>query len=1289
MHTPTRLHAALCAAFLAAALRAAEPAPIPVLCLAAWDTRSQGLTQIETNALAAYRGAGFALQLDYYEKVTPATLRRYPVVVGMLSQLHQGTSVFAGPFGGQLEDYLREGGSFLFFSGPSYYGTADFAEMQNPFLARFGAELLKEVPRNKDLEQAVTRILAYRYLRTEDIARTPYTTGAAALYLPLDFLDAYIRTHTMCLSEEWQILATAGRDTASYPHAAWLKGLHQPGRWRTSPPVLAVRHVGKGRFALFTTSSEYFIWEGGHRAFGDGFVLKNGGLQLMSSLLGQLAAESAFRGSSGEADKPEEEAPLPGLAVPVLLEKKAWYRTVLSRHLPAGYGVRSRIDCGALSDLPYTPKRERGYLGMPDGGDVLRSPGKDIYHPTAANARGVGDRPVTYRFSGLSAARRYTLGILLWSYDPSVGRDLAVTSGGTTNLFALPCLHRQQAPHFVNIPNISPDTAGCLDVTCARATGGAGIFSAVAELWLFESPAAETPDADLIAHRFDALDEGACVRFPQARLWKGLVGARSPVAGGDPVRALAHAAAQNGLSFLAYTDPAEAHTPESFAKLQSECAAASAPSCAVFAGLSFTDRYAADPAARAAMGMEGTVAGYVFQPVQTLPPSVDFGTPSALFWKFFGGAYSGGRAAPPTLTHPGKNGITPWHQRFWRGMDLATFGADGALLDDSRLLYTDLLAAGYGPQPRVSGVYRTASDIDTACAKGWLTLSAAPSPEAAATHPHATHATSGPLIRAFQWADDHFSAYGNGGGLVFGEPGWAILKAEVTHTASLARVTLFARRRPVRRWSPHDRSFTVTEPIRLQTASEYLLHAEAEDGSEAWSGRFQTVARAFATSMCADNQNTITTLFKAPSRHVHDERELYLQHAYWHTGEAAGQLGAMCDASQLVPRVDETGVLQPCKFFLPCPSLTFRDNSREDHRWAALRIEESTPDVARISYRYARTNAVFSSTTTLTAYRPAADGITAVFIETVLQARRAVAQEEIKRLVLVDLAVRPDFASPWRYTVLDGKGSEVLDGTFAQLGKGALQTAALGSGGIAAIWPNAIGNLLVAPCDPTLRHVTFSVLEQARTARERMTVHLPPRAFAEGESALFRHLVILAPEGAVSRGGLKHVQACMLSPILVPSLDRGTICENGPRLICRTAQAGDAVAGTFELPHETFGPVPLDICGVKPEWPVALERSGELRLLGADTETLHTVLDTPPGRIRFTAGNLLRADHPDVRIEIDSVTRRQIRYLVHNPTSKALTFTVSSNPAFTSLPAFRRTITLVPGATLWQNSDAR
>lgn len=1278
MRTPLR-HVLMTALLLLACAAQAQKL-IPVLCLAARDTRAQGLTSIAPAALTVYRDAGFALQFDYYENATPELLRRFPVVVGMLAQLHQGTSVFNGSFGQALDTYVREGGSFLFFSGPSYYGTADFADMQNPFLSRYGITLLKEVPRHAAEERTLSRILGYRYLRTTDISETPYWGRLDELFLPLDFTDAYIRTHTAKLSPGWTVLVSAGEQVASYPHAAWLKGIQQPGHWTSRPPILALRTVDKGRFALFTTASEYFVWEATHWAFGDGFVLHHGGLRLMTGLLRHLADHAPLDNAPATAVAQEEPAPkVMGEEVPVCTTKNAWYRHVLNHLLPAGWGVCSRIDCGALADLPYTPDRGRGCLDAA-AGELIRAPGKEMFHATACNARGIGQTPVIYRFSNLNGARRYKLGLLLWSMDPGIGRDLDVTINHTTHTYPLPRFDREQGPRFITLGPFDLGTNTTCDVRFARGTQGSGHFSAINELWLFvDQPCRETATAEQLAETFDSLHEGAALRFPNAPLWKGLIGAQSPAAGGVPVDELAQAARTSGFSFLAYTDPIEKHTQTSFAALQAACAHASSSTCAVYAGLCFTDRYTDRPAWRAASGQGGSIRGYVFQPLKTLPSTNDFGMPSALYWKFFGGAYSGGQAAVPTLTHPGKNGISPWHQRFWRGFDVMTLHADGTILDDARNLYADLLASGYGPQPRVSGIYRTPQAI-TAGARNWIALSAAPSPAAVATHPHAMHVTSGPLIRAFQIADDHYNHYGVGGGLLFQEPSWMMLHLDVAHTCALTRVTLFANQTIIRQWTPQTNIFTVTEPIRIQTAAEYRLQVTASDHSEALSGRFQVAARPFATSLCADNQNTITTVFNPPSRYAFDERELYLQFAYWHTGEAAGQLGALCDATQLVPRVDETGIIQPCKYFHPCPTIEGQKRTREDHQHAILRIEESSPEVARISYTFCATQALFHSRTVLTSYQPLKGGPTTVFVETELCAQQAIRKEDYARITLIDVALRPDLSADWQFTLRSGSSEERLSGSCTHLVKAPVE-GAFDAQSFAGFWPHEIGNLFVASCDDLHKRIAFSTNPQGKIARERMTVFLPARDFAAGERLISKHLVCLVPDIGKTADALTRLHARLLTPFTQATLTQGTLCQTMPYMACQAD--GFAVSGWLDPRLAEHHPIPFTVHGLNPAWPILRKDISGIHLLRANRSTLYSVVAAEKGRTAFTFGNALLADPADLRMELESLSAHRMRFIVHNPRADAQTYHIRTNPAIPDLPRFHKTIGLAPGETRW------
>jgi len=238
---------------------------------------------------------------------------------------------------------------------------------------------------------------------------------------------------------------------------------------------------------------------------------------------------------------------------------------------------------------------------------------------------------------------------------------------------------------------------------------------------------------------------------------------------------------------------------------------------------------------------------------------------------------------------------------------------------------------------------------------------------------------------------------------------------------------------------------------------------------------------------------------------------------------------------------------------------------------------------------------------------------------------------------------------------------------------------------MAGLWPHEIGNLFVASCDASDKRVAFSCNEGGRIARERMTVFLPPRAFAQGEVVTNRCLVFLAPGEFRSVKAVQALQSRVLSPVSDLRLRSGTVVRIGSDLVC---EAGDehAVSGTFSMTHNPCGPLPLEVRGVRPGWPLALEEASGLRLLGACADTLRTVLTSADGSVTFTAGNLLLADTPDVRIEVDAVSKKRVRYLVHNPTSAALTCHVRANPAFLAVPAFLKRVTLAPGATVWQDS---
>ncbi|MDD3155697.1 MAG: hypothetical protein PHS41_12605, partial [Victivallaceae bacterium] len=263
--------------------------PTPVLCLVSEDTASQGLTYIDPKATELYRRMGWELHFGFYQKTTRDELMRYPVVVGMIPQLHAGTRAISEALGRDFDEYMRHGGGLVLIPGPSYYAPDDFERQVNPFLTPYGVNVKNDIPMDSNPANLLkqVRALEYRYLKTANLKKDhPVTQGIPFLYLPLDFSYNYLRTYTMTKpSAEWTILAAGEPTCGSFQRKSVASGAPVPGIWEGEPPFLAVRPVGKGFLALFTTASRYFLYDACHWAFGEGFVLKEGnGLRLMSQL---------------------------------------------------------------------------------------------------------------------------------------------------------------------------------------------------------------------------------------------------------------------------------------------------------------------------------------------------------------------------------------------------------------------------------------------------------------------------------------------------------------------------------------------------------------------------------------------------------------------------------------------------------------------------------------------------------------------------------------------------------------------------------------------------------------------------------------------------------------------------------------------------------------------------------------------------------------------------------------------------------------------------------------------
>ena len=181
-------------------------------------------------------------------------------------------------------------------------------------------------------------------------------------------------------------------------------------------------------------------------------------------------------------------------------------------------------------------------------------------------------------------------------------------------------------------------------------------------------------------------------------------------------------------------------------------------------------------------------------------------------------------------------------------------------------------------------------------------------------------------------------------------------------------------------------------------------------------------------------------------------------------------------------------------------------------------------------------------------------------------------------------------------------------------------------------------------------------------------------------------MVFLTPGELRSADELKALQASVLLPVSNMHVLLGAVVRTGPDIVCQAGE-GRVVSGTFTLKRARLDPLPLEVRGVRPNWPLALEDASGLRLLGSGSDTLRTVIPSSTGTVSFTAGNLLLADSPDVRVEADTASKKRMCFLAHNPTTAALTCEIRANTAFKSIPSFRKRVTLAPGATVWLDSD--
>lgn len=299
------------------------------------------------------------------DQLDPATLKHCNLVVFTQFRVGRkriGRAEFGPPFARALAQWVRDGGGVLFMPGLMGYGDhEELARRINTLLAPFGAVIILQQVRDERNKATYAGVLSYTYYSTRNFAESALTKGLRVLWYPGGGGQhaAPVATCTMRAGKEWRVLVR-GKHTASCKAVP------------SEPPLVAVREFGRGRVALATFDSRYFINDGYHPAYG-GYTLERGdGFRLLTRLydwLGEPSMRAGWvyvervRGVIGAkpAQKPRYEfrPDVPLNTLRKRMDAMAWnsmrtFKGVIGLHSVLSDGAASvEAFCAAARDLGY------------------------------------------------------------------------------------------------------------------------------------------------------------------------------------------------------------------------------------------------------------------------------------------------------------------------------------------------------------------------------------------------------------------------------------------------------------------------------------------------------------------------------------------------------------------------------------------------------------------------------------------------------------------------------------------------------------------------------------------------------------------------------------------------------------------------------------------------------------------------------------------------------------------------------------------------------------------------
>lgn len=167
--------------------------------------------------------------------------------------------------GEALARYIKEGGGLFLQVVPVRYPNDDDEKYWNIVLKPLGVKILHEgvydKTRSKENYLAESLNTKGMFWYTQNIKSHPVTKDVDCLYLPMLGTHPFPGLVALEYSPEWEIIVNGEKESMSYMsgkagHPNWLN-IEKPGTYKSAPPVVAVRNLGKGRIFSYPLSEYY------------------------------------------------------------------------------------------------------------------------------------------------------------------------------------------------------------------------------------------------------------------------------------------------------------------------------------------------------------------------------------------------------------------------------------------------------------------------------------------------------------------------------------------------------------------------------------------------------------------------------------------------------------------------------------------------------------------------------------------------------------------------------------------------------------------------------------------------------------------------------------------------------------------------------------------------------------------------------------------------------------------------------------------------------------------------